>query len=153
MGYPPLKSLHDVVHACKSCCKALISLQRENELVSKFLSSEAYDRLFWEMVTLRNESVISPEAVTSEIEVHKWHDVVDIESEELGHIAANIDDYKKAFVIEILSQFRDGEMIPQYNFPGGSAIYQELGFNTDVSETCAWLSPLYREPEDPQDFM
>lgn len=119
---------------------------------TQFLNSDSYDRLFWEMVNMRNESLIEKNEdgeVVTNVEVHKWHDIVDLEP---GTVQNSTDEYKKALLIEILTQFRDGEMIARYSFPGGFAVYQELGFSTDVSETCVWLSPLYVEPDDAQDF-
>ena len=54
-------------------------------------------------------------------------------------------------MVELASQWREGEMLPRIEFPGFSLFY-EFGFSTDISETCVWITPHVKQPGDPQDF-
>ena len=46
-----------------------------------------------------------------------------------------------------MSQFRYGEMIPRINLTGFGLI-MDMGFSSDVSDTCTWMTPLVIEPDE-----
>ena len=43
-------------------------------------------------------------------------------------------------------------MVADISFTG-YGVFTELGFSTDVSETCQWITPFVKEPADTQDFL
>ena len=66
---------------------------------------------------------------------------------------ANITDenrraYKEAYLPEIAMQARDGQMIAYMEFDGWGISY-DVGFSTDISQNCIWITPWVLEPDDP----
>jgi len=59
--------------------------------------------------------------------------------------------YARAYITEIANQFRDEELIVYLKLKGSGAFYQP-GFSTDVSESCAWITPFIKPPGNLQDL-
>jgi hypothetical protein len=108
--------------------------------------SEVYNKLFEEFV---KESIHSEEQIPglSNVFVYHWHTMVDIPEEERFDPI-----YKKAFLLEIATQFRAQEILLNLQFNGFGIHHDGGGFSTDISETCHWLSPFVLEPEDYSDL-
>jgi len=79
--------------------------------------------------------------VLSNTNVFYWHDYHNL----LEVTEDNAEELKRAFLPEIASQFRNGQMISGISFPG-HGIYLQTGFISDMSENCAWMTPYVLEP-------
>ncbi len=51
----------------------------------------------------------------------------------------------RAYVPELASQFREGELILRLEMKGVAINYQS-GFTTDIAESCIWLTPFIKKP-------
>ena len=58
--------------------------------------------------------------------------------------------YSRAYVTELASQYREEEFISRIQLKG-SGIQFQVGFSTDVSESCIWVTPFIK-PAVPDDM-
>jgi hypothetical protein len=76
----------------------------------------------------------------------KWHvlgeTVINSTEEELK--------YSRTYVTELASQFREEEFILRIQLKGSGVQFQ-VGFSTDVSESCIWLTPFIKPSDDMTD--
>lgn len=112
--------------------------KKESELVNITINSPTFEKLFQESLSQAMKSNVS----LGDIPISKWHylSAFTINNETIA-------DIRRASVIELASQFRDGEMITQIDFSGFGAFYAP-SVHTDISESCVWLSPFWTEPSD-----
>ena len=59
--------------------------------------------------------------------------------------------YSRSYVSELASQFREQEMIVGVNLKG-AGIHFQVGFSTDISESCTWMTPFIKPPKDMWDL-
>lgn len=111
-------------------------LERQTEIVEMVLNSTVYNNIFEEIL---NDSLIE-EASFGNIPIAKWRTL-----ELADRSPENRDNLKRSTIVELASQFRDGEMVAWIQFSGFGAYY-EPGFGTDIGETCSWLTPYWLEP-------
>jgi len=58
--------------------------------------------------------------------------------------------YSRAYVTELAAQFREAEFLLRLQFKGSGAQVQ-IGFSTDISESCIWITPFIKPSEDMSD--
>ncbi|TRY75809.1 hypothetical protein TCAL_07005 [Tigriopus californicus] len=116
--------------------QSLDSLTRQQEIVDQVLNTTVYLNLFEEIL---NDSLVE-EASFGNIPIAKWRSL-----EIADRSPDNLDNLKRSAIVELASQFRDGEMVAWIQFSGFGAYY-EPGFGTDIGETCSWLTPYWMEP-------
>ena len=78
-------------------------------------------------------------------EMHIWHSLVEAD------VDKDMERIRRGAIIELATQWRHGEMIAGVKFRGWG-FFAEMGFSTDISETCQWITPFRVKPEDPQDI-
>ena len=61
--------------------------------------------------------------------------------------AENRREYLLAYLPEIAMQCRDGDLITYMEFNGWGLQY-DVGFSTDISQSCIWITPWVLEPFD-----
>lgn len=112
--------------------------QDEGEIVDAIFRSSVYEELFQEVIT----QALRPNASLGTIPIAKWHilNLVNINE-------TTVKELKRSSVVELASQFRDRELIAQVDFAGFGAYY-ESRFTTDISETCVWFTPFWKQPRD-----
>jgi len=59
--------------------------------------------------------------------------------------------YGRAFVTELASQFREAEFLLRLQLKGSGAMV-EIGFTTDISESCLWITPYIKKPDNFSDL-
>jgi hypothetical protein len=59
--------------------------------------------------------------------------------------------YSQSYVSELASQFREQEMIVGVQLKG-AGIHFQVGFSTDISESCTWMTPFIKPPGDMWDL-
>ncbi len=104
-------------------------------------NSDAYNQLYDEFLNASVFGGYMPQV--SNTYIAHWHSIEDIEEDE-RHFQV----YKEAYLPEIASQFRFQDGILRLDFNGFAINHDGGGFNTDVSETCHWLTPFTKEPGD-----
>ena len=115
-------------------------------LFSEMFSSDTYMELFRELVKSHSEP--GPFNKTwCNVPMAKFHKLqeADIKTEE------DESRYSRAYVSELASQFREEEMIVGVNLKG-AGIHFQVGFNTDISESCTWMTPFIKAPGDMWDL-
>lgn len=58
--------------------------------------------------------------------------------------------YARAYVTEMASQFREAEFLLRLQVKGSGAMVQ-IGFTTDISESCLWITPYILPPGNMSD--
>lgn len=108
-------------------------------------SSTTYLDMFKEMLGLNQvDGVLTRE--WSEVPLTKWHVLQDTVINSTEEEAK----YSRAYVTELASQFREEEFIARVQLKG-SGIQFQVGFSTDVSESCTWITPFIKYSEDMSD--
>ena len=109
-------------------------------------SSDAYYGLFRELYN----SVKSEDGITKKdwctVNLVKWHVLGDVELNSTDDEAK----YSRAYITELAAQFREAEFILRIQLKGYGVQFQ-VGFSTDVSESCIWLTPFIKFSEDMSD--
>jgi len=108
-------------------------------------ASPTYRQLFKELLEyVKVEEVVIRD--WSEVPIQKWHI--------LRHTFINSSEdetkYSRAYVTELASQFREEEFITRIQLKGSGLQFQ-MGFSTDVSESCIWVTPFIKPSEDMSD--
>ena len=138
----------------KSIDKAFINGENvtdkaEEDIASAVLNSLTYKKIYEEFVqeSLRNPAKNGSSPLfgvdSGNTPLFNWHDMQEFDLE------ANRQKYERAFLPEVASQFRNGQMVPMMRFPGAGVFYGK-GFSTDLSENCLWLTPYVQKPSDPE---
>ncbi len=105
-------------------------------------SSETYISLFKELNQVHSDP--GPfEKVWVNVPLVKYHVLNDLK---LSDEAETLK-FARAYISEIANQFRDEELIVKIKVKGSGMFYQP-GFSTDISESCAWLTPFIKPPSD-----
>ena len=60
-------------------------------------------------------------------------------------------DVKKRYLSEVATQFRSTGAILSVDFMGFGIYHDGGGFPTDISQSCHWLTPFVKPPQDPFD--
>jgi hypothetical protein len=108
-------------------------------------SSETYLDMFRELLSDVNEvGVITRD--WCEVPIQKWHVLQDVVINSTEDEAR----YSRAYVTELASQFREEEFISRIQLKG-SGIQFQVGFSTDVSESCIWVTPFIKPSDDMSD--
>lgn len=110
----------------------------ESKIIDAIFNSTVYEELFQELLTQAR----TPNASFCNIPIAKPHFLssVDVNEDTLPNL-------KQSTVLEIASQFRERDLVVQVNFTGFGAFYSSQ-FTTDVSDTCVWFTPYWKEPKD-----
>ena len=108
-------------------------------------NSEAYMGLFRELLAnVKTEGILEKDWCN--VPMVKWH--------ALGETSINTTEeearYSRTYVTELASQFREEEFILRIKLKGSGVQFQ-VGFSTDVSESCIWLTPFIKPSEDMSD--
>ena len=115
-------------------------------LLLGIINSEIYLKQYDEFVST-NE--IEEPTGYSDVPVFHWHSIQDVADNE-----RQLKKYKTIYLPEIASQFRPSDIFLSIKFDTGFGINHDGGgFSTDVSDTCHWLTPFVKEPEDPYDLL
>ncbi len=109
------------------------------------LTSDMYNELYNDFVNASIFYGLMPEL--SNVFLSHWHAIEDIEEEERYSQL-----YKDAYLPEIAAQYRMTDGILRLDFNGVGINHDGGGFSTDISETCHWLTPFVKMPEDMQDL-
>ena len=107
--------------------------------------SKTYLKLFRELLEFNQVN----EVITrdwSEVPIKKWHVLQDTVINSTEEEAK----YSRAYVTELASQFREEEFISRVQLKG-SGIQFQVGFSTDVSESCIWITPFIKPSDDMSD--
>ena len=107
--------------------------------------SKTYLKLFRELLEFDQVN----EVITrdwSEVPIKKWHVLQDTVINSTEEEAK----YSRAYVTELASQFREEEFISRVQLKG-SGIQFQVGFSTDVSESCIWITPFIKPSDDMSD--
>lgn len=109
-------------------------------------SSETYNGLFRELYTSVQEAqgILDREWVN--VAMVKWHVLGDVELNSTEDEAR----YSRAYITELAAQFREEEFILRIQLKGYGVQFQ-VGFSTDVSESCIWITPFIKFTEDMSD--
>lgn len=117
-----------------------------SHFISEMFSSDAYYGLFRELYN----SVKSEDGITKKdwctVNLVKWHVLGDVELNSTDDEAK----YSRAYITELAAQFREEEFILRIQLKGYGVQFQ-VGFSTDVSESCIWLTPFIKFSEDMSD--
>ena len=133
LGYNRLwNSINDVFIVGKN-----VSKQNERD-IDKIINSEVYSQMYNEFL----DHAKSTADIVVDMNLTKNH-----ESLILEHAEAIKKEKKQAYILELASQHKNGEMMPQISFYGHGVFYMS-GFLTDVSENCIWLTPFVTRPSD-----
>ena len=119
-------------------------------IVSVFLflamfSSTTYSTMFKELLNdVHVDGVLTRD--WCEVPIQKWHVLQDTVINSTEEEAK----YSRAYVTELASQFREEEFITRIQLKG-SGIQFQVGFSTDVSESCVWVTPFIKPSDDMSD--
>ena len=117
-----------------------------SHFISEMFSSDAYYGMFRELYN----SVKSEDGITKKdwctVNLVKWHVLGDVELNSTDDEAK----YSRAYITELAAQFREEEFILRIQLKGYGVQFQ-VGFSTDVSESCIWLTPFIKFSEDMSD--
>ena len=58
---------------------------------------------------------------------------------------------KRHYLTKLAAQFRYGEFLLAANF-SGHGLVTSLGFTSDLTDACVWMTPVTKESEDVYDF-
>lgn len=109
-------------------------------------SSETYNNLFRELYS----SVQSDQGIMKKdwcnVALVKWHVLGDVQINTTEEEAK----YSRAYITELAAQFREEEFILRIQLKGYGVQFQ-VGFSTDVSESCIWITPFIKYSEDMSD--
>ncbi len=103
------------------------------------MNTTVYERLFEDLIQVGLDQRTNQTESTTRIFHHHRVQYLDLATMDRQQ-------EKRQFFSNIAAQFRYGEMVSRIRFPGHGVII-DLGFSSDVSDTCTWMTPLVREPE------
>ena len=107
--------------------------------------SDTYLQMFRELLKFNQiNDVITRD--WSDVPIKKWHVLQDTVINSTEEEAK----YSRAYVTELASQFREEEFISRVQLKG-SGIQFQVGFSTDVSESCIWITPFIKPSDDMSD--
>jgi len=108
--------------------------------------SETYFTMFEELVEgVQGDKVIYRD--WANIGLTKWHVLQGVEMKTTEEKVK----YSKAYVTELAAQYREAEFLLRLQFKGSGAQVR-IGFSTDISESCAWISPFIKPSDDMSDL-
>ena len=84
----------------------------------------------------------------SNIFVYHYHPIMELDEEDWFS-----EKFKKNYFAQIASQFHweKNDVILNLQFNGVSIVHDST-FSTDISESCHWLTPFVKQPDDWQDL-
>ena len=108
-------------------------------------SSTIYQKMFKELLSnVYVDGVITRD--WCEVPIQKWHILQDVVMNTTEEEAR----YSRAYVTELASQYREEEFITRIQLKGSGVQFQ-VGFSTDVSESCQWVTPFIKPSDDMSD--
>ena len=109
------------------------------------MDSEVYSKQYEEFI---NTSIKEYNTTGySDISIYHYHSILEIPETEWF-----TKKYKRIYLPEVATQFRSTGVILSVDFKGYGVNHDGGGFSTDISDTCHWLTPFVKEPEDPWDL-
>jgi hypothetical protein len=108
--------------------------------------SQTYFAMFEELVRgVQDEGLIFRD--WSSVGLTKWHILQGVE---LNSTEEKVK-YSRAYVTELAAQYREAEFLLRMHFKGFGAQFQ-IGFSTDISESCVWITPFFKPSDDMSDL-
>jgi hypothetical protein len=109
--------------------------------------SATYFAMFEELLeSIKEKRVIQRD--WTNVNIVKWHSLS--HNSEI-HTNEEKSRYGRAYVTELASQYREAEFLLWLQLKGSGA-HVEIGFSTDVSESCIWITPFIKAPGDMTDL-
>lgn len=110
------------------------------------LKSDTYFAMFEELLEgIQEEGIIQRD--WTNVDLVKWH-ILQQNSE--IHTHEDKIRYGRAYVTELAAQYREAEFLLRLQLKG-SGVQVQIGFSTDISESCIWITPFIKPSEDMND--